>query len=47
MAESFGIKSFYCNHIDDINSITKQFLNYNGPSLCEYDVIDEICLPLV
>ena len=47
LAETFGIKSLYCNNINDINEIKKNFLEYKGPILCEFDVVDEICLPLV
>ena len=28
-------------------SETKQFISYDGPILCEFETIDEICLPLV
>jgi len=47
LAETFGIKGFYCDNINDIDKITEEFLNFKGPALCEYNVIDEICLPLV
>ena len=47
LAETFGIKSLYCNNINNIEEVTKKFLTYNGPILCEFDVVDEICLPLV
>lgn len=47
MAETFGIKSYYCNNQNNVKSITEEFLSYPGPALCEYDTIDEICLPLV
>lgn len=47
LSESFGIKGFYCDNQKDIKNITKEFLNYNGPALCEYKVEGEICLPLV
>jgi acetolactate synthase-1/2/3 large subunit len=47
MAESFGIKAFVCSDPKDIQYITNEFLNYSGPSLCEYKIEGEICLPLV
>ena len=47
LSESFGIKGFYCDNQKNIKNITKKFLNYNGPALCEYKVEGEICLPLV
>ena len=30
-----------------LDQITKMFLNYDGPALCEYTVEPDICLPLV
>ena len=47
LAESFGIKGIYCNNIDSIEDTVTEFLNYDGPILCEFDTVDEICLPLV
>jgi len=47
LAETFGIKSLYCNKLENLNKIVKEFLSFDGPILCEFDVKDEICLPLV
>lgn len=47
LAESFGIKSFKIDNINNLDKITSDFLSYNGPALCEYVVEPEICLPLV
>lgn len=47
VAEAFGMKGLYCNNIFDLKNIVKQFINYEGPILCEFETIDEICLPLV
>ena len=47
LAESFGIKSFKCRQAESLMEVTKKFLNYPGPALCEYVVEPEICLPLV
>ena len=47
LAESFGIKSIKCNNSLDLDSKTKEFLDYDGAILCEYVVDNEICLPLV
>ena len=47
LAESFGIKSFTCSKSDDLDSVTNEFLSYQGPALGNYEVVEEICLPLV
>lgn len=47
LAESFGIKSLYCDNINDLKSCVKNFLEEDGPILCEFKVIGEECLPLV
>lgn len=47
VAEAFGIKGFICSDAVKLDEITKEFLNYPGPALCEYKVEPEICLPLV
>ena len=47
LGESFGIKGFYCDNKNNLKNITENFLNYEGPALCEYKVKGEICLPLV
>ena len=46
-AESFGIRGFQCNNNTQLDKITEEFLKYDGPALCEYKVIPDICLPLV
>lgn len=47
VAEAFGLKGFCCDNVEDLDSITNDFINYEGPALCEYKVEPEICLPLV
>ena len=47
LAESFGIKSFKCDYAPNLDAITKTFLEYEGPALCNFIVEPEICLPLV
>ena len=47
VAESFGLKSFKILDNENIEEITKEFLEWEGPALCEYIVEPEICLPLV
>ena len=47
LGESFGLQSFKCNNQDSLEDITRNFLESEGPALCEYIVEPEICLPLV
>ena len=47
LGESFGIKSFKCNNDIELENTINEFLSYNGPALCEFNVQGEICLPLV
>lgn len=47
LAESFGIKSFTCSSKDNLEEITHEFLSYEGAALCNFEVVEEICLPLV
>tara|TARA_B100000767_G_scaffold72007_1_gene68530 strand:+ start:2446 stop:4191 length:1746 start_codon:yes stop_codon:yes gene_type:complete len=47
VAEAFGLKGFICKNQKDIMKITQDFLETEGPALCEYKVEPDICLPLV
>ena len=47
LANSFGIKSLKCDSFKNLDKITHEFLNFEGPILCEYIVNPQICLPLV
>lgn len=47
VAEGFGLKGFKCSNIEDLENISREFLESDGPALCEYMVEPEICLPLV
>lgn len=47
VAEAFGLKGLYCNNINTLPQIIEEFISFKGPILCEFDTIDEICLPLV
>ena len=47
VAEGFGIKGLLCENTDELEDISKKFLETDGPCLCEYKVVPEICLPLV
>ena len=47
LAEAFGFNTFRCSSKDNLQQVTNQFLSNHGPSLCEYVIEPEICLPLV
>ena len=47
LANSFGIKSLYCDKPNNLNKIINKFINYNGPILLECKVVNDICTPLV
>ena len=47
LGNSFGIKSLYCDNQNNLSQIVDEFLNYDGPIICEFKVIGEECLPLV
>lgn len=47
LANSFGIKSLYCDKYSDIKNVINEFINCNDPVLLECNVINDICTPLV
>jgi len=47
LGESYGIKSLYCDKIEDLNSTLDEFINYPKAILCEFKIEKGICLPLV
>jgi acetolactate synthase I/II/III large subunit len=47
LAEAFGIKSITCNNVNSLSNVVEDFINYNGPILCEFNIKPDICLPLV
>jgi acetolactate synthase-1/2/3 large subunit len=47
LAESYGIKSIYCDNINNLSSTIKYFINFKGPILCDFRVKSDECLPLV
>lgn len=46
-AKSFGLKTFVCNSRTTCDRVTTAFLHTPGPTLCEYVVESETCLPFV
>ena len=47
LAKSFGIKAIQCCHPNMLNHTIDEFINYDGPILCEFKIKKDICLPLV
>jgi acetolactate synthase I/II/III large subunit len=47
LAESFGIKGIYCNQKTEVESTLQEAIAYDGPVLCEFDIIGDECLPLM
>jgi len=47
IAEGFGIASIKCTHPDQLKETIKRFINYEGPVLCEFQIEQDMCLPLV
>ena len=47
LAESYGIKSIKCDKKEYLKEKISEFINYDGPILCEFLVEKDICLPLV
>ena len=47
LANSYGIKSLYCNKIENLDKTLEEFITYPGPILCEFKIEKGICLPLV
>ena len=47
LANSYGIKSLYCNKIENLDKTLEEFINHPGPILCEFKIEKGICLPLV
>lgn len=47
LAESFGIKSLFCNNETELGEKIKELIEYNGPMLLELRIDKNICLPLV
>ena len=47
LAEGYGLKALKCETIHTLDETLKEFLEYNGPILCEFKIEKGICLPLV
>jgi acetolactate synthase-1/2/3 large subunit len=47
LAESFGVKAFRCERVDELDKTIDTFLGWEGPVLCDFRVNSDICLPLI
>jgi acetolactate synthase-1/2/3 large subunit len=47
LADSYDIKSIYCNTKEDLKKNIEEFLSYDGAILCEFKVKSDQCYPLV
>lgn len=47
LGRSFGIKSISCDSKNNLNTIIKYILDYDGPILCEFKIEPDICTPFV
>ena len=36
LGNSYGIKSLYCDNQNDLSNVVNEFLNYDGPIICEF-----------
>ena len=47
IAESYGIKALKCDNRKDLFNTIKEFIEYDKPILCEFNIEKTMCLPLV
>jgi len=47
LAESYGIKSVYCDNAADLPAAVKEFMEHPGPVLGDFHTVPDICLPMV
>ena len=47
LAKSYGMTAIKCDNKNDLNNTVENFINYNGPILCEFKTLSEMCYPLV
>ena len=47
LAQSYGITAIKCDNKNDLNDTIKNFINFDGPILCEFKTLSEMCYPLV
>jgi len=47
LAQSYGIESYCCRHVDELPEVIDKFVNAKGPVLVDFRVVPDICLPMV
>jgi thiamine pyrophosphate-dependent acetolactate synthase large subunit-like protein len=47
LAECNGIKAMRCETVDELPQAVEKFLSHDGPILCDFRVVPDICLPMV
>jgi acetolactate synthase-1/2/3 large subunit len=47
LGNAYGIKALRCDNLTDLDNIIEQFINYNGPIICDFDIVPTECWPLV
>lgn len=47
LAESYGLKSLYCDNVNNLEETIHEFISYPDSILCEFKIEKGICLPLV
>jgi len=47
LAQSYGIESYCCRHVDELPDVIDKFVNAKGPVLVDFRVVPDICLPMV
>jgi acetolactate synthase-1/2/3 large subunit len=47
LARSFGIHSVKCDNKTTLTETVTEFLNYDGPILCDFRTVTDVCFPLV
>ena len=47
LAKSFKINSIKCDNNDNLEDKIEEFINSDGPMLCEFKIKRDMCLPLV
>jgi len=47
LGKAYGIESIMCDNEADMPQVIEKWLTHDGPMLCEFKVVPDICLPMV
>ena len=47
LAKSYGMTAIKCDSKNNLKETVENFISYNGPILCEFKTLSEMCYPLV